>query len=549
MKKLFIFVISFIIVLMFIPTCYCASSEADIPDAPEIEWDDDYSDSGSNQKIIMTAEVPDNAEEIKFYLFADDRLHTRIKSVSDDDDEVSQNFYSLDESQEVWGYVTAIDDDDDETDPSEWSCEYIGVVSDDEPDVDTPDAPEIEWEDAGESTSNNQRVTVTAELPDNADDLEYFLICDGDIKDSLKTDDEEYTFTRVDYEQTVIAYVKAYDGNDVSYRSETTSLYIGDNGKVDKPDKPNIQWIDKGYDNPNGQSVKMTSVLDDDVYKVRYFLVANGTVMTSNLTTSSTYTFNNVMDNQTVIGFVRAYDRFDNQSDDSDKVQVYIPNRTYHDSEGTQYYPDTSLPESNNRIYKVNYGLSLRNFDIPEIVIDSTFKFSDVNKNDKELNDALNYFCRTGIFDASFSDKFYPDNYISRIDFLKLMLKATVTDYDSMANIYVPFNDISYGDGNHNAVAYAVDMGLMNGDQNYRFHPYDPITYGQASKVLVKHFKIRRYIYGSEGLINNLQKHCFDTLNDSKILPEYKLLNKETKLTRKDAVKIIYRVINMKINS
>jgi hypothetical protein len=551
LKRILFIILSIIIIFSSMQGICLADDDADcdIPDKPDISWDDDYSDSASSQKVTMTVEVPDGADKIKFYLFADDEVFEKTRSVSSSTDEVSQSFNSLDEAQEVWGYATALDDDGDETDPSEWEHEYIDKVSDDDEDVDTPDEPEIEWEDAGESTNNSQKVTIYAEIPSGADELRYFLICDGTIKESSKTDDEEYTFRSVDYDQMVIAYVKAYDGSDESYMSDTVTLYIGDSGEVSQPMAPGIQWIDKGYDNPSGQEVKMTAIFPSDAEKVRYYLLANGTVMTSALTTASTYTFSNIYDNQTVVGFIRAYDKFDNESEDSNRAQVYIPNRiSVNGNETTGTFGEESTsPEG--RVINEDVGLSIRDFDYPQIIVNSSFFFTDIDEKDYELNKALQYLYSAGVFENSFKDKFYPDEYMSRAEFLELILKVTNTSYDNMANVYVPFKDVSYSDKYRNAICYAVANSIMSGDESYRFNPDDTITAGTAAKACVKHFAIRRYVYMGEGLIDDYEKHCLDALKSSNIFNSSKEYKVSSKITRGEAAKLVYRILKIKMDA
>ncbi len=547
MKKLKLLIIITTMILTTFINPVSADYELDRPEPPEIEWDDDYSNGSSSQRVRMTAYVPDDAEKIKFVLIADDDVKSTTRTVSSSD-EITCTFTSLDEEQEVWGYIIAYDEDGYTSERSELASEYIEKKSSTSTRVDVPEDIEIEWENPYNNTKNKQKVTITAEMPDDAEKLQYFLVCDGTLKDSNETTKESYTFSNVDYDQVVYAYVKAYD--DDGYESEqspTTMIYIGDDGDVSTPDKPYMQFIDMGYNYPYGQQILVKSEIPDDAKKVEYFLIANGQVLSSGKTDKKSYTFNYINDNQIVYSFVRAYDWSGNESSDSERSALSIPNRTNTTETSGNQTNTEELQELTGRITDSKKGISMRGIELPTLWISASFHFEDISKEDKELEEALQYLYSTRLLENRYTKKFYPNGTMSRIDFLNLLLKASNISDDRLPKLTSHFEDINNDYLYHDEVLLANYNGIMRGYSDYKFKPNNSITYGTATRAIVKAFDIRYYNYQGERLIDDIGEHYINALVDAKLMS--KPMSQFNYISRGDAVKLIYKIIKMKMEN
>ncbi|NLY43056.1 MAG: S-layer homology domain-containing protein [Clostridiaceae bacterium] len=548
MRKIFACIIILsIILLIFDCIPVVADEDVETPDPPTIEWDSDYSSSATSQKVTMYAEKPDGAYKLEYVLFANDVKQTKVTTSE------SCSFYSLDEQQEVWGYVVALDKNNNRSERSELVSEYIGKKSKSTKKVDTPEEPEIEWVDANKSKNNNQKVKVSAEIPEGAKYLRYFLICDGDIRSSSKTTSESYTFSGVDYNQMVVAYVKAYDssGND-SYQSETVTLYIGDDGEVSTPAKPQVRWIDYGYNSPYGQVVEVSAEIPSDANRLKYFIIANGTMVSSELTTSTRYTFYNIKDDQMVTAFVKAYDKWDNESDESERTTIYIPKRStgQQSSSSSQTTPSQTGGQTSQqptgRISNAARGISIRDFQLPPRKINASFHFEDVPAEDKELHEALQYLYSTGIYDGAFQRNFYPNKSMSRIDFLNALIRATGMDSTTIKYIS-HYKDVKPDYLYHNNILLASEKRIMNGYSDHTFRPDGALTYGAAAKAVAVAFEMRRYSSQGESLIDDFQQDYLDVLVSSGILSN-KPDSTATVITRGEATRLLYRILKLKIN-
>ena len=560
MKKCIAFLLTTVILTTTFPSFVFADADVDTPEAPEIRWDDDYSNSSSSQRVRMTAEIPDGAEKMRFYLFADDDRKRKDVRVDDDDDEVSVTFSSLDEEQEVWGYVVAYDDDDEASERSEWTSEYIDKKSSYSPRVDRPEEPEIEWENAGYSTKDTQRITIHAEMPDDADELRFFLICDGSLKKSGKIDDEDYTFRSVDYDQTVIAYVKAYDDNGrESYRSPTVTMYIGGPDEVSRPRSPFMRWADEGYDSPYGQTVRMSADIPSGARRIRYYLYANGTLYQSDITDRTTHTFRYIQDNQRVTGFVKAYDKWDNESPESEYAYLQVPDRTNRPTpawaqpsaqvqQPARAKQSEQAQPSDERIIDKQKGVSIKDFKMKPLWINAPFHFKDVSQKDRELNQALQYFYSTRLMENQFKDKFYPDYYITRMEFLKALLNIADLSELPVQDMISHYKDIDEEHPHHDEILLANYKGIMRGYSDRRFHPDNQLSYGAAARAVVNAFELRNYTSEGERQIDDIGQHYIDALVNAKIMP-VKPSDQFDYITRAEAVKMLYRIVKIKMDN
>ena len=83
------------------------------------------------------------------------------------------------------------------------------------------------------------------------------------------------------------------------------------------------------------------------------------------------------------------------------------------------------------------------------------------------------------------SGNFYPDNNVTRAQFLRMIVYSLYEDFDPEKD-YGPsqFSDVADGAWYRNFVAFAEQADLVHGDEEGHFRPNDPISRGDAS-VLV----------------------------------------------------------------
>ncbi len=81
--------------------------------------------------------------------------------------------------------------------------------------------------------------------------------------------------------------------------------------------------------------------------------------------------------------------------------------------------------------------------------------------------------------------RFRPDRSIQRADFVAMVIKAMGFDSAAFAVSEAPFRDVPADHPAANAISLAYEMGIIGGDGNGAFAPEDPVTFEQASKILV----------------------------------------------------------------
>ncbi len=557
MKRLKI--VAIIIMLLMLTVSSTGAWTLDIherPDTPEMQWHEGT--SSTNQRISMTAYIPYGADRIRFYLVANDGVVARDRLNFDYEDEyVTVNFYSLREAQEAWGYIEIYDKDGNVSVPSDWTSAYIERVSNVTKDIEPPEQPEMVWENPGQSTGRNQRMTVKAQMPEGASYLEYFLVNEGKIERSGRITDESYTFRRVGFNQSVLTYVKAYTSRTsnlsrtVSYPSPVTVMFIGDDGRVSTPEMPQLQWVDLGHSQAYGQQLIMTAQKPNDAQKLHYFLYANGTLMQSHITTNTSYTFYNIQGNQMVMGFVKAYDMWDNASEESPRAQMYIPAlnsapQTPSEPE-TPTHPSIGQPmQPAGRISDLRRGISLREFTLPAMWVNASFHFNDVPKEDTELKQALQYFYSTHVFSDTFSENFHPNRPMTRVGFLDALVKTANLPIRQMPTILSPFEDVKADHDFHNHIVYASWQNIMRGYSDHLFRPSADLAYGTAARAIVNAYDIRLYGYEGERIIDDIGDHYVAALVNANILshaPESQF----AVMTRGEVAKTLYKIIQIQM--
>lgn len=108
----------------------------------------------------------------------------------------------------------------------------------------------------------------------------------------------------------------------------------------------------------------------------------------------------------------------------------------------------------------------------------------------KTFNDVIGHWAQgdielllaKGIANGKSSSMYYPDSYVTRAEFTKLIMEALgVSKYDAD---YANFKDV---DDDHWAYEYiqgAVRVGIVKGTSTYRFSPEQPITRAEAAAMI-----------------------------------------------------------------
>ena len=96
-----------------------------------------------------------------------------------------------------------------------------------------------------------------------------------------------------------------------------------------------------------------------------------------------------------------------------------------------------------------------------------------------------------GIVKGKLPTSFEPDSEISRADFISLVVRAIVGEDSAIpaAEGELTFKDLQQGAYYVNAVQFAAEKGLVNGDGNGHFNPQDNITRQEIAKIIGNTFK------------------------------------------------------------
>jgi len=194
--------------------------------------------------------------------------------------------------------------------------------------VDPPAAPTVTWQDQGLNSGDTQKVTVSGAYPSGATQLKFFLDADGTTYTYGPVAETSHEFSNIGDSQTVYGYVQAYDdaGNS-SAASAQTPCTIGDRTPPDTPAAPTVTWLDQGPGSGDTQKVTVSGAYPTGATKLKFFLDADGTTYAYGPVAETSHEFSNIGDNQTVYGYVRAYDDAGNYSADSAKTPCVIEDR------------------------------------------------------------------------------------------------------------------------------------------------------------------------------------------------------------------------------
>ncbi len=290
------------------------------PAAPTVTWQDRGPNSGGAQKVTVSGPLPSGATRLMFFLDADGVTNTYGPAA-----ETSHQFGNVGDGQTVQGYVRAYDDAgnyslDSDTAP---------CVIEDRTAPATPDAPTVTWLDQGLNSGDTQKVTVSGVLPSGATKLTLLLDADGETYTSGPATETSHQFSDIDDSQDVYGYARAYDdaGNYSEY-SFATQCVIGDRTPPDAPAAPTVTWLDQGPGSGGTQKVTVSGVLPISATRLEFFLDADGTTYGYGPDGAASHQFSDIDDNQTVYGYLRAYDDAGNYSGDSLKTERTIADRT-----------------------------------------------------------------------------------------------------------------------------------------------------------------------------------------------------------------------------
>ena len=112
------------------------------------------------------------------------------------------------------------------------------------------------------------------------------------------------------------------------------------------------------------------------------------------------------------------------------------------------------------------------------------YAFSDIDANNKELNQAVELMTKFGILNGYEDGTFRPNNEITRAEFSKVIIETIMTD-EKVSGDEAKFIDVKE---NHWAKGYIYlsrKLGIVNGMTIDTFAPENNITYEQAIKMIV----------------------------------------------------------------
>ena len=174
--------------------------------------------------------------------------------------------------------------------------------------------------------------------------------------------------------------------------------------------------------------------------------------------------------------------------------------------------------------------------------------FDDLS-NVSWAEDEINYLAEKEIINGKAENKFFPQDNITRAEFVKILTLSMGVDIEDMVYEDISFSDVGETDWYYPYVVYCKKTGIVNGDDNNQFRPNEKITrqdiaviiyravfQKQGGDVYSPEFEdndtISSYAYDAVGCLNyngivkGNQDNCFEAKNNS---------------TRAEAAVMIYR--------
>jgi len=137
---------------------------------------------------------------------------------------------------------------------------------------------------------------------------------------------------------------------------------------------------------------------------------------------------------------------------------------------------------------------------------------------------------------------------ISRAEFLQLI--SLNHNFGSASDVTMPFPDVAPNSQFYQAILAATKAGIINGYQDGYFHPYQPVTRGQAAKIMMNTFHPAQTIqdvpfFSDVPLDYSLRNEVYDSVRagifhgypDGRMLPERPITFQEANLIIQRAAK------------
>ncbi len=110
--------------------------------------------------------------------------------------------------------------------------------------------------------------------------------------------------------------------------------------------------------------------------------------------------------------------------------------------------------------------------------------FSDVNETNAYY-EAITALVDDGTINGYEDGTFKPDNTITRAEFSKLLAIKTTPSAQTFTQTTTAFPDVAAEHWANAYIAYAASVGAVNGYPDGTFKPENPVTYGEAVKMII----------------------------------------------------------------
>lgn len=204
-------------------------------------------------------------------------------------------------------------------------------------------------------------------------------------------------------------------------------------------------------------------------------------------------------------------------------------------------------------------GESTSTIESPSIIVEDevlplgpvVFNFSDINKS--WAKNYIQFLASNGIVNGISSTQFMPDSFISRGDFIKLLVN--VIGVEPMEG--KKFIDVSSKDYYYQSILTAQKIGIISGDKNM-FYPKKMLTREDMMVIVVRALQYKKITltqkaelnqFSDQGKIASYARENVALLVGNKIVNGYNgQLNPKSGLTRAEASKVLYTVYDLMNN-
>ena len=127
-------------------------------------------------------------------------------------------------------------------------------------------------------------------------------------------------------------------------------------------------------------------------------------------------------------------------------------------------------------------------FSVGVFADDEAVSFTDVAENNQYYN-AIYSLAKDGVVNGIKQDDgtlaFKPEDTITRAEVATLIAIYLVKDDSLLTSTTDKFPDVSLDHWANKYIAYAVQTGIVAGNDDGTFRPANPVTYGEVCKMLV----------------------------------------------------------------